>query len=162
NYDDRPDGYPAASAAPSAWLVRIWSLRDRRAVRTLRGHRGFVRSIEWSRSGKLLATASVDGTVRVWKTDTWRPVVTLRETFPYMGKGDHVTARQARFSPDGKTLAVVSVASYQGEPGSVITRVVLWDTQSWKGGCMLMNETWTFDAAIAFWPNRKRLLAPTA
>src|SRR5207244_2771389 len=57
---------------------------------------------------------------------------------------------------------VVSVASYQGEPGSVVTRVVLWDTQNWKRRCMLMNETWTFDAAIAFWPKEKRLLAATA
>jgi len=68
------------------------------------------------------------------------------------------------YSPDGKTLAVVSVASYQGEPGSAATRIVLWDTVAWNRQRVLLDERdespcWT--AVVAFTADSRRLAAAT-
>jgi WD40 repeat protein len=60
-------------------------------------HTGPVTALAYSPDGKLIATGSEDGTVRVWNPDTGEPVGALR------GHKDHVYA--VAFSPDGKWLA---------------------------------------------------------
>ncbi len=50
----------------------IWNLADRSAV-TLRGHRAEVNGIRFSPDGRLAATTSDDGTVRLWQTRSGRP-----------------------------------------------------------------------------------------
>ena len=50
----------------------IWDLEAGSAV-TLRGHRAEVNAIRFSPDGRLAATTSDDGTVRVWQTRTGRP-----------------------------------------------------------------------------------------
>jgi WD40 repeat protein len=164
NYDNTPEGYAGDDSQPATWLVRVWNVHTGRTVRTLRGHRKPVTSIEWSPNGKLLATASEDGTVRVWRTNTWQPVVTLREAVAAKEKST-VVAKQARFAPDGTKLAVVSVINYpEGMPGPDrgASRVVLWDTATWKRTRILLDEEGAFSTALAFSPDGHRLMAATA
>ncbi len=61
------------------------------------GHQGRVNSIAWSKDGKWLASAGVDGTVRIWNAESGKEVKKL---------SDFDIPRCISWHPDGKTLAV--------------------------------------------------------
>jgi WD40 repeat protein len=50
--------------------VRVWDSTRQAEPLVLRSHRGLVYRVAWSPSGERLATASKDGTVRVWDSLT--------------------------------------------------------------------------------------------
>lgn len=75
---------------------------------TLRGYTGFITRLSWSPDGRLLATASSDGTVRLWDTEKGESSRVL-ET-------DSSLLYSVAWSPDGKFLA----------SGSVRQEVQLW------------------------------------
>jgi hypothetical protein len=100
--------------------VRGWEyghLRDleRRAAVPLLGHSSRVRSVVFSPDGRQLATASDDGTARVWNANTGHE---LRAFKAHPGGAETVA-----FSPDGKRIATA------GSDGSA--RV--WDAASGEG-----------------------------
>jgi WD40 repeat protein len=149
-------------AARGDHAVRFWSVRSGRLVRSLQGARAPVESIDWSPDGRMLAAASADGPVRVWRADTWRQIGMLQEAFPDIGKGDSVGASEVRFSPNGRTLAVVSVASYSGVPGHMLSKVVLWDWRTRKRERTLPDDPNRWRAAVAFSPTGNTLAVATA
>ena len=69
-------------------------------MRSLAGHRDFVGGMAFSPAGTLLATASMDGTIKLWNCDTAKEVATLS------GHLEETTG--VAFSPDGLTLASVA------------------------------------------------------
>ena len=48
--------------------AKIWNATTGTLVRTLEGHTARVTSVSWGLDGKTVATASFDGTVRIWDT----------------------------------------------------------------------------------------------
>ncbi len=66
---------------------------------TMSGHRDLIRGLAFSPSGKQLATASFDGTVRIWDVRDGRELRRID------GAGNAVT-----FTPDGSSLVVGRVA----------------------------------------------------
>src|SRR5262249_27652158 len=68
-----------------------------RVITTLPGHTKGVNQLAFSPDGKRLATASLDGSCKVWDTDTWKEVRTL----PANGK----TFEAVAWSRNGKLLA---------------------------------------------------------
>ncbi|MEH2453638.1 WD40 repeat domain-containing protein, partial [Nostoc sp.] len=65
-----------------------------------KGHQGTVRGVSFSPDGKTIATASLDGTARLWNLQGQ-----LLQEF----KGHQGTVRGVSFSPDGKTIATASL-----------------------------------------------------
>lgn len=61
-----PDGRYLISGSNDN-LIKIWSLRESKLVRTLRGHSDSILALALSADGSLLASGSRDKTVRLWK-----------------------------------------------------------------------------------------------
>jgi eukaryotic-like serine/threonine-protein kinase len=67
--------------------------------RELLGHKDFVSGLTFAPDGTMLATGSIDGTIRLWDTASG----TLRATLP----GHMQETTDVAFSPDGRTLASI-------------------------------------------------------
>ncbi len=106
-----PDSRMLAVSSTSDAQVYVWDVSTGNLVRTLRGHDSWVRSVDWSRDGRWIATGSTDLTVRVWDAETGQTVHILE------GHTDLVGGVQ--FSPDSKLLA----------SGSRDGTVRLWDSE---------------------------------
>jgi WD40 repeat protein len=103
------------------------------------GHEGKVNSEAFNGSGKLMASGSNDGTVRLWNTQTKMCVAVL--------KGHTNGVKSVTFSPDGQQLA----------SGSYDCTVRLWDTNTRECVAVLKDHmNWVF--SVAFSPDG-RLLA---
>ena len=105
---------------------------------TLFGHTDGVRSTVFNSSGDLIASASVDGTARIWSVATGRQVLLLK------GHTDAVSG--VAFSPDGKRVATASSDK----------TVKVWDAATGNELYSLKGHTkpvW----CVAFAPDGKRL-----
>ncbi len=77
-------------------------------MQTLQGHSAEVYSVVWSPDGQTLASASGDGTIKLWN-------LSGRELQSLQGHSAEVYS--VSFSPDGQTLA----------SGSADSTVILWN-----------------------------------
>lgn len=66
-----PDGKTFASIASSSndHTIKLWNITGE-CIKTFDGHRDLVRDIAFSRDGKILASKSVDKTIRIWEVET--------------------------------------------------------------------------------------------
>jgi WD40 repeat protein len=102
----------------------------------LTGHRGLVVALAYSPDGRTLASASADGTARLWDLATGKLVGTLQSPA--------ARAHCVAFSPDGRMLVV----GYAGPVGLV----QLWDVDP-----LMRREQWaanpTTTRGVAFSPD---------
>lgn len=84
-------------AARNGDHVNIFELPGLKLVRTLRAHREVIYCLNFSHDGKILATASWDGTVKLWQVATGHELLTIPS---HSG-----VVWSVAFSPDDRTLA---------------------------------------------------------
>ena len=114
-----PDGTTLATAAGNQedFAIRLWDVPTGKSLGTLDGHEDIIWGLAFSPDGKLMASASRDGTAKVWE---WRDR-SLIHTLTLPGE---VTS--AVFSPDSQTLAV---GGTDGWPNAAIWT---YSTASWE------------------------------
>lgn len=104
------------------------------AEMTLRGHRGPVRALAWSKDGKRLASGGADRFIRIWNADTGECLRTLA--------GHAAGVFDVAFSPDGTRLASASADA----------TVRVWEVESGKERHVLRGHILPV-YAVAFHPD---------
>lgn len=107
-----PDGRRVLSAEGDE--ARIWDLHSGEKLHELTDQTALVRAVSFSPDGTLAATASDDGTVRLWNTESGTPAGVLQ-----IGKG----IWSVGFSPNGEKL-FINTLGVAGSPAEVLVSEV--------------------------------------
>ncbi len=143
--DYRPDGKLIAVGGYKE--VRLIEPTSGKSIATLPGHAETVRSVAFSKDGKLLAAAgglpARKGEVKIWDVDQRKVLTTIN------GHADCIYA--VVFAPDGKSIATSSYDKL----------IKLWDVETGKEIRTLKDH---IDAvyALAFTPDGKQLVSGAA
>ena len=140
------DGRHFLTSHQHDWLVRVGDVKSFQEIRSFRGHTGGVHGVALSRDDARAASASDDGTVRLWDVKTGKELHLFRAA----GRG-----RCVAFSRDGRLL----VSGHYG-PGSD-NLVRLWDAEQGKEVRAFKGHTGDV-TAVAFLPDGRALLSASS
>ncbi len=101
-----PDGkrFAVAAGTSRSPSVRIYETTTGSLIGELKGHTGRVRALAISPDGRLAATGSADGTLRIWEPESGREL----RSFRFEKAGQALEVNAADFSFDGRHLAATS------------------------------------------------------
>jgi WD40 repeat protein len=69
-------------------VIRLWNSQTGTLLHELTGHSNFVSSIAFSPDGSVLISGSLDGTIKLWNTQTFQEQATLDPSSPTLWKFD--------------------------------------------------------------------------
>jgi WD40 repeat protein/serine/threonine protein kinase len=93
-----------AQSAGEAHMLRIWDAGSGEQLLALDGHTKSVAAVKWSPDGTRLASASIDGTTRIWDAATGRQLAQFAAPLDEVGHPVFPIC----WSPDGAQLVVAS------------------------------------------------------
>ena len=99
-----PDGKTLVAGGDPAGTIQLWDAANTTKPAVLRGHAHRATSLAFSRDGRLLASGSWDGTVRLWNVITRQGRVLVPAEAPYP-KG---AINGLAWTSDGRLLATAS------------------------------------------------------
>src|SRR5262249_20258790 len=110
-----PDGRTLASGSGN-WsvqgegdnTVRLWDVASRQEIRRPEGHQCALTTVGFTPDGKILVSASLDSSIRLWKTASGKELRVLPPRIPLAPPGTRQKASPVwgtTFSADGKVLA---------------------------------------------------------
>jgi WD40 repeat protein len=117
-------------------VVRLWDAKTGRELFTLSGHTGWVMDIAISPDGNRLASASMDGTVKIWSLEPGQEVVSMA------GSGI-----RSAYSPNGKRLAQETADG----------ALQIWNAQSGEKG-LTLSRNGPAILGFAFSPDGTRIV----
>jgi WD40 repeat protein len=132
-----------------------WWRLSHRELQTLEGHTGAVVAVSFSPDGRRLASASHDGSVKVWDAQAGQELLTLR--------GHAGSVSSVCFSPDGRRLASASYGRLEGKDEKLMGgEVTVWDAQTGREllslrGSPVSGGTPGPVQSVAFSPDGRRL-----
>jgi WD40 repeat protein/tRNA A-37 threonylcarbamoyl transferase component Bud32 len=130
----------ASRADLRGWEYRYLHSLFNRNQRTLVGHNGAVNQAIFSPNGKQIASASDDGSVKLWDAATGRNLLTL--------DGSHGAIKSIAFSPDGRRIV----------SGSESGTINVWNASTGHNELALnAEEAKTQLAKVAFSADGKRI-----
>lgn len=115
------DDYRGKSSEKTRYTLSIWNMETgKRILELASGHQGLIMYADWSPDGTRIATASMDGTIRLWDANTGLETKCLQNRTNADGY------RLAAFSTDGKTVVGWTendkLISWDAETGMVKSR----------------------------------------
>ncbi len=122
-----PDGRTIAAAGVSfdSAIVKLWDVATGRQLHILSGHDKKISSLAFSRDSQVLATGSLDETVKIWDVESGQ----LLDSFGLDEDDQEHSVRFVALSPDGQTLAVVHEELLSSLPAGALK---IWDVPSKK------------------------------
>jgi WD40 repeat protein len=130
--------------------IEVWDVSTLKQVAVLKGHTDQVNRVRWSPDGSLFASASSDGTVRIWENRQRTPLLTFQRPTHTMDN----PALCVAWAPDGKRV----VAGYGNGA------VEIWDLQTRQGRLLegqQANDIRTKAVwGVAWAPDGRRIISP--
>ncbi len=124
-----PDGKMLVSTGFK--LLKLWDAQTHTELATLEGHSSFVWGVAWAPDGKTFASASRDGTVRIWDAVSYQELTVLSAGEAFC----------VAWSPDGQQLV----------SGTTSGKVTIWNinsgeaSQNWRGNSLIISVVWSPD-----------------
>ncbi|PKI85312.1 Hir1p [Malassezia vespertilionis] len=113
------DAYLATAGLDS--LVLVWSGETFDRLRTIRGHHGFVKGIDFDPLGQFLASSSDDRSVKVWRTTDWGLEASV--CAPFKNSPSSTFFRRGSWTPDGANFIASNAMNGPVFVASVVKRL---------------------------------------
>jgi hypothetical protein len=136
-----PDGTKIAAGCGTgptpdeSYLVKVWSADDGKELCRLSGHTWDVRSVGFRPDGRVLASASFDGTVRLWDLDTGAAIRTI---IAHDGIAERVF-----FLPDGRRLLTCGGPLPGNSSAAEGGAVKIWDADTGRDIKVWQGDEWS-------------------
>lgn len=120
-----PNGRLLATTTQNDSRLQIWDTVSGREAYRVEGHVGAITDLEFSRDGRILASAAANtsGSLRIWRTDTWECAATVSVPIVPTATNHHALA----FDPTHQCLAILTEEESQEVKGQFHGGIEYWN-----------------------------------